>query len=80
MNYMSSIDQPLQISGSLPAVRATARRPRRNLFLQVLHGLMALQRRAEERDRILELDDRMLRDIGLSRSDLLRSLYHGRSD
>ncbi|WP_421706882.1 DUF1127 domain-containing protein [Algihabitans sp.] len=80
MNYMSSIDQPLRISGSLPAVRATTRRPRRNLLLQILHGLMALQRRAEERERILELDDRLLRDIGLSRSELLRSLHHGHRD
>ncbi|WP_208539292.1 DUF1127 domain-containing protein [Algihabitans albus] len=80
MTYMSSIDQPQRISGTVPLLRAPLRRPRRNPFMHLLHALMALQRHAEERERILELDDRMLRDIGVSRSELLRSLYRGYED
>ena len=77
MTYMSSIDQPLRISGTMPVLRVRARRPRRNLILMLLHAVMELQRRAEERERILTMDERMLRDIGLSRSELLRSYTHG---
>ena len=77
MIYMSSIDQPLRISGTAPVLRARTRGPHRSLILTVLRAVMELQRRAEERERILDLDERMLRDIGLSRSELLRSYTHG---
>ncbi len=69
---MSSIDQPLRVGASRPPLR----RPRRwrKPLLRLVRLLIDWQRRAEERQAIEELDERMLRDIGASRIALLRSL------
>lgn len=43
-----------------------------NAFRQLGEGLATWQRRVEYRQHLLELDERLLRDIGLSRYDALK--------
>ncbi len=45
--------------------------PRRSLLRQLLDHLLDWQRRYEERQAVLEMDERLLRDMGVSRRDLL---------
>lgn len=49
------------------------RRTRARLRLvELFDVLLTWQQRAKDRRSLLELDDRLLRDIGLSRADILR--------
>jgi uncharacterized protein YjiS (DUF1127 family) len=75
MTYMSSIDDPLRIAASRPSVRSARRRSYGlGLFGRVLHALMEAQRRAEDHQHVREMDERLLRDIGVSRIELLRQM------
>jgi uncharacterized protein YjiS (DUF1127 family) len=75
MTYMSSIDRPLRIAGTTPALRRRPAPIRRGFWLlRLLHAAMEWQRRAEERQQVLEMDMRLLRDIGASREELLRAI------
>ena len=49
---------------------APAARPRRHWALQALDTLLEWRERAQQRHALARLDDRMLRDIGLSRADV----------
>lgn len=44
---------------------------RRSLLRQLLDRLLDWQRRYEERQAVLEMDERLLRDMGVSRQELL---------
>lgn len=56
------------LSGSFSGFRRGHERPQpRSLLLAVIGLLMRWQERAEERYALAELDDRLLRDIGLDR-------------
>ncbi len=64
---------------SLPATRVhlgCSARPERsgllNLFGAILDRLLEWQERAAQRRHLAGLDDRMLRDIGLSRAEVVR--------
>jgi uncharacterized protein YjiS (DUF1127 family) len=57
------------------SLRALARQPRRRMaaaLLRALHRVRLGWRRHRERRQLLALDARLLRDIGLSRSDAER--------
>ena len=49
-------------------------RPRRGLLSAALQALLAWQDRAFERAALRSLDDRQLRDVGLTRADILAEL------
>ena len=56
-----------------PATNAApAARPRRHWTLQALDTFLEWRERARQRHALARLDDRMLRDIGLSRADVYR--------
>lgn len=62
-------------SGRLPAVSALARALLRlpyGLVLAAAFALLDWQRRSRERQHALGLGDRELKDVGLSRADLMR--------
>ncbi len=46
----------------------------RRVILQIITTLGVWQERARQRQALRELDDRMLRDIGLTRSDVYREI------
>jgi len=56
----------------IPALAMTARRPAARGFglSAMLDAMRASLRRSQTRDVLLKLDERMLRDIGLTRSDV----------
>jgi uncharacterized protein YjiS (DUF1127 family) len=80
MAYMSSIDDPYRIAGSKPAMRSRPATWRSRalvlgpLLLRGVSWLMELQRRDEMRQQVREMDERMLRDIGARREDLLAAI------
>lgn len=60
--------RPPSLSGSLAGFRRNrVRRRPRLLLLAAVELLMQWQERAEQRQALAELDDRLLRDIGLDR-------------
>src|SRR5262249_23257625 len=68
-------DMSVQVTDDLarsPLWRAGATMLR--LVVRTGQMLQAIQDRAQERYKLLELDDRMLRDIGLTRADVVRAL------
>ena len=67
----TGVSSPHRIGLVLP--RPAGRWPgHRDLATKVLEVLMLWHERARQRRRLLELDDRMLRDIGVSRADAVR--------
>lgn len=60
--------RPRSFPGSFVGFRrGHERRPPRSLLLAMIALLMHWQERAEQRHALAELDDRLLRDIGLDR-------------
>ena len=55
--------------GSVPTIRPTSAHPLRAMLGQAIRWLDAALRLARERRDLAALDDRMLKDIGLSRAD-----------
>lgn len=50
----------------------------RDLLIRAIDGLLAWQVRAEEAHRVRAMDDRQLKDIGLTRADIERILRQPR--
>jgi uncharacterized protein YjiS (DUF1127 family) len=78
MTYMSSPKDPLRLLASRPVLRSRAPIRRstglRDIVLGLVDWAIEWQRRAEERQHVLELDERLLRDMGTTRPELLRAL------
>ena len=55
-------------------LRAATVRLVSGLFFRAVHAINALQARLATRHHLRELDDRMLRDVGLTRADVTREL------
>lgn len=70
MCHASAALAPPQTQTALPG-RDFGRALRR-VVLQIINTLHVWQERARQRRELAQLDDRMLRDIGLTRSDVYR--------
>ena len=74
---MSNYSYNAQAAGTAPEVSFDGREIARSLqhFAgNILTTVLEWQERARQRRRLAELDDRMLRDIGLSRADVGREV------
>lgn len=73
---MATLTDSLRVSRASAACSGTVRRlprsSRRGLVSALLDNLFAWQARAEERQALAQLDERLLRDIGLNRETAAR--------
>jgi len=60
---------PFEVGGARRVGSRRARHARRNISGRIVATLGEWRRRARDRGQLARLDDRMLRDIGLTRAD-----------